>query len=163
MLHGNGVGTVWYEANRKNDLFRSIFIRHNRVAGLCNRPQFVQGSHLFLKKSTQTGYLVGTNKDSLWTGLADILKQEVTLTINNEEITCLVIELLDDLFLIEQIIEADNDINVDAVSSLQGLPLAIGENEQINKINKNNLGNLAGLRKFTTQLSKYSKHIGYAP
>lgn len=158
-LYGNGEGNIWYEANRKNDKFRSVFIKNNRLLGLCSRPQFVQGNHIYLKNTTQTGYIVGNNKPVLWTDLAEWFKQETTLTINGETITKRNIEWCDDLFLIEQVIEADTGINVDAVSAMQGISLAIGENEETSKL-RTGKNSLVGMAKRTAALAKI-KQKGY--
>lgn len=127
-FYGNPIYGLWYEANR-GDKVRADFIKKNKINLLCLRPQFEQGQFIFARAPTQTGYMVGNRiaKIALLDSIRDILLEETTLTINNKTETKRNIERFSCIFTLRQIKQYRIDGNFDAVSSLQGWPLALGE------------------------------------
>lgn len=129
-FYGNPIHGLWYEANR-GDKVRADFIKHKKGNLLCLRPQFEQGQFLYARRPTQTGYIVGNKiaKIALLDSIRDILLEETELTINNETTLKRNIERFPCIFTLRQIKQYRIDGNFDAVSSLQGWPLAVGEQE----------------------------------
>jgi len=92
----------------------------------------------------------------LWTELNDWLLLEQELTIDGVTETKRVIERIPDIFLIRQIKEAKMDgLNVDAVSALQPISVALGEQEMKMKIKGNQSGHLAAIQNY--MIKKYKK------
>jgi len=160
-FYGNCHNTVWYEAVRGGDTIRNAFIKRNRFLCLAHRPQFENGHWLIPTKTTQTGYIItggnkGLGKRTLWTELNDWLLLEQELTIDGVTETKRVIERIPDIFLIRQIKEAKMDgLNVDAVSALQPISVALGEQEMKMKIKGNQSGHLAAIQNY--MIKKYKK------
>lgn len=166
MLHafyGDSHNAVWYEAVKGGDIIRNCFIKRNRFLCLAHRPQFENGHWIVPTKITQTGYLVtggntGLAKRALWTALNDWLLTEVELTIDGVTETKRVIERIPDIFLIRQIKEAKlNGLNVDAVSALQPISIAIGEQEMRMALKTNQGENLSVLQNYVKNKAKYKK------
>ena len=159
-LYGNGKQTVWYEDVMGGDKIRAMFIKKNRLFGLALRPQFEQGNHIFLKNVRQTGYIIGKDKSLLWSNLADWWKEETTLTImedgKSETETKMNIERWPDLFSLNQAIHADGKLNVDAVSAMQAISLAIGESSQREILKQQTGTNVEILRQY---VQKYHKKL----
>lgn len=160
-FYGNCHNTVWYEAVRGGDTIRNAFIKRNRFLCLAHRPQFENGHWLIPTKTTQTGYIItggnkGLGKRTLWTELNDWLLLEQELTIDGVTETKRVIERIPDIFLIRQIKEAKMDgLNVDAVSALQPISVALGEQEMKLKIKGSQSGHLAAIQNY--MIKKYKK------
>lgn len=129
-FYGNPIHGLWYEANR-GDKVRADFLKKKKMNLLCLRPQFEQGQFIYSRRPTQTGYVVGNKlaKIALLDNIRDILLEEVELTIDNKTEIKRNIERLPCIFTLRQIKQYRLDGNFDAVSSLQGWPLAIGEQE----------------------------------
>lgn len=156
-LYGNPVRGLWYEADR-GDKVRADFIKKRKAYLLCARPQFEQGQYMFTRNPTQTGYIVGgiLQKKTLLTGLSDWLKEKTKLTINNVTEEKLNIERFPCIFTLRQIQQYDIDGNFDAVSSLQAVPLAIGE-QNVRIAHKGNLDSNPFAKVNTKLKNKYAR------
>lgn len=151
---------VWYEANRGNDL-RSMAIKKNMRDVLCMRPQFVQGQYVYNRNTTQHGYVVGEKTARLhtYTRLRDWLLQETTLTINGVEETKMNISRIPCIFTLRQIKQFNFDINADAVDSLAGISIALGESEHHELIRRKRQKNSLSL--LSKHANKQLKRLGY--
>jgi len=133
-FYGNGIRNVWYEDNIGGEEIRFKFIKEQKIDALCLRPQFKQGNHIFVKNNKLTGYKVSTDKNILWSQLANLFKSPQLFKENNQEWEDLIINKISSLFLLNQIREGKG--NLDAVSALQALPLALGEQAVLNTYTK---------------------------
>lgn len=150
-FYGNPMRNLWYEANRGERL-RSHFIKRGKAYLLCLRPQFEQGQHIYLKNTSNTGFMVGSqvSKISMLDRLNDWLLEDTEL----EDGVLKNIFRIPCIFTIRQIKDYKLKGNFDAVSSCLGLPLALGEiehniMESINK-NKNPFGKMTKFLKQRT-------------
>ena len=132
-LYGQGLHNVWYEDNIGGEEIRFKFKLEDKQWGLCLTPQYKQGNHIFERKPNKFGYNVSANKGKLWDDTAQVLKSTFTWIENDEEVEDLIINKISSKFLLNQIKEADGKINVDALSALQALPLALGEQKALMK------------------------------
>lgn len=156
-FYGNCVNTLWYEANKGGEKIRSAAIKHKRFPCLALEPQFENGHQVFVKASNRTGYIIGgsgnhsLNKRVLWGDLAQLLVQTVTWKQGDEAVEYSFLDLIDDIYLVRQIKEARLDLNVDAVSAMQALPLSLNEQE-FKALNKDSGKNLIGLKNIINKL-----------
>ena len=155
-LYGNPIGGLWYEANR-GERIRQYFIKKRKIDLLCRRPQYSQGSWMFEKKATQTGYIVsGASKVTLIDQFADWLKEETELTVDGETEIKMNIERIPCLFLIKQIKQYNDKVNADAVSACLGIPLALGEQEvRMSRMRSHNYISIARSVKQRKYASRY--------
>lgn len=125
-FYGNPLRQLWYEANRGERL-RSHFLKRNKGHLLCLQPQFEQGQHIYLKNTTKTGFIVGSqiSKIAMLDRLNDWLLEETEI---NGEVEKNIFRL-PCIFTLRQIKDYTLKGNYDAVSSLMGFPLALGEIE----------------------------------
>lgn len=125
-FYGNPFRQLWYESNR-GDRLRSYFIRKNKAHLMCLQPQFEQGSHIYLRNTNKTGFVVGSQvaKISMIDRLNEWLLEETQL--NGEDEPKLNIFRIPCIFTLRQIKAYKIDGNFDLVSSMLGLPLALGE------------------------------------
>jgi len=154
-FYGGCKRTLYYEDIIGGSKIREVAIKYNRSHFLAFTPQFSQGNSAFGKKARTTGYKIGSNKKSIWEDLGQLLENgEVQVEKNGEIIFKRVVEEIPDLYLLDQIIEAANYENLDAISSLQVLPIAIAENEIRNKsVDNTNKGFASMMRKLIKQNS----------
>ena len=173
-FYGGCTRTLWYENNKGGEKIRSAALRHKKHHFLCLEPQYENGHSIFVSNSKKTGYYVGgssTNKESLskrvlWGNLAELLVTPLELKTNGDIITTNVLEQIDDLYLTRQIIHARMDLNVDAVSAMQALPLSLVEQEH-RETNNNSRRNLIGIANTLNKLRKdkirrrnpYQRHL----
>lgn len=155
-LYGNPPGGLWYEANR-GERIRQYFIKRRKIDLLCRRPQYSQGSWMFEKKTTQTGYIVSSqSKVTLLDQFSDWLKEPTELTINGVTETKMNIERIPCLFLIKQIKQYNAKMNADAISSCLGIPLALGEQEvKLSRMRNHNYTSLVKTIKRKNYASRY--------
>lgn len=127
-FYGNPFRMLWYESNR-GDKLRSYMIRKKKAGLLCLQPQFEQGNHIYLKNTTKTGFVVGSqiSKISMIDALNDWLLEETQLSGEDEPIQN--IFRIPCIFTVRQIKAFELKGNYDLVSSMLGLPLALGEIE----------------------------------
>lgn len=146
-FYGNPMRQLWYESNR-GDRLRSHFIKKNKAYLLCLQPQFEQGQHIYLKNTTKTGFVVGSqvSKISMLDRLNDWLLEETDI---NDEVEKNIFRI-PCIFTIRQIRDYTLKGNYDAVSSMMGLPLALGEIEHNIK---------EGLSRQNNPFSKMSKFL----
>lgn len=149
-FYGNPFRGLWYEANR-GDRLRSYFLKKNKANLLCLQPQFEQGQHIYLRNTNKTGFVVGSSiaKISMIDRLNEWLLEETQL--DSEEEPLQNIFRLPCLFTIRQIKAYDLKGNYDLVSSMLGLPLALGEIQHRIKENMNPQRNPLGI------MTKYIK------
>jgi len=126
--YGNPFRGLWYEANRGERL-RSYMLKKNKGGLLCLQPQFEQGTHIYLKNTQKTGFMVGSqvSKIAMLDRLNDWLLEEVQWA--GEEEPLQNIFRIPCIFTLRQIKYYSLNGNFDAVSSMLGLPLALGETE----------------------------------
>ena len=147
-FYGNPVRGLWYEANR-GDKVRSHFMSKNKLSLLCLRPQYTKGQFLYERKPTETGYVVANNVDkkALLDSFSDWLLEENQahrLTVGDSAQVRLNIQLIPCLYTIQQIRQFQFDANLDAVSSMLGLPLALGERQAVEELRQNKKENPFG-------------------
>lgn len=125
-FYGNPFRSLWYESNR-GDRLRSYFLKKNKANLLCLQPQFEQGQHIYLRNTNKTGFVVGSevSKISLIDRLNEWLLEETQLAGEEEPIQN--IFRIPCIFTIRQIKAYSLKGNFDAVSSMLGWPLALGE------------------------------------
>jgi len=146
-FYGNPLRQLWYEANRGERL-RSHFLKRNKGHLLCLQPQFEQGQHIYLKHTNKTGFIVGSqiSKIAMLDRLNDWLLEETEI----EGVVDKNIFRLPCIFTVRQIKNYTLKGNYDAVSSLMGFPLALGEIEHSIK---------EGLEKKNNPFGKMSKFL----
>jgi hypothetical protein len=152
-FYGNPTRMLWYEANRGEKL-RSYLIRKKKLHLACLQPQFERGSHVYLRNTNKTGFMVGNQvaKLSMIDAFNDWLLEETEIPSNLEDskpiqnifnIPC--------IFTIRQIKAYKLKGNFDLISSCLGLPLALGEIEHHilhdSKRSKNPLGLMSKILK----------------
>lgn len=153
-LYGRPPQGIWYEANRGSDL-RSMAIHMNCVDMLCVQPQFSDGKFIYEQDTKRTGYVVGNELAKSWLltrfkyyllsdSTSDGMfkdevqrekeqrekeERELQAQASDKELdkTRLIIQTLDCIFTLRQIKNFNATGNFDAVSSMLGLSLAIGE------------------------------------
>lgn len=125
-MYGNPFRGLWYEANRGERL-RSYLIKRNKAYLMCLQPQFEKGSHVYLRNTNKTGFLVGSQigKISMIDRLHEWLLEETQLPGEEEAIQN--IFRIPCIFTVREIKAYSLTGNFDAVSSVLGLPLALGE------------------------------------
>lgn len=125
-FYGNPFRQLWYEANRGERL-RSYLLKKQKAFLMCLQPQFEQGSHIYLRNTNKTGFMVGSQvaKIGMIDRLNEWLLEETQLA--GEDEPKMNIFRIPCIFTIRQIKGYDLKGNWDAVSSLLGLPLALGE------------------------------------
>lgn len=125
-FYGNPFRQLWYESNR-GDRLRSYLLKKQKAFLMCLQPQFEQGNHIYLRNTNKTGFVVGSQvaKISMIDRLNEWLLEETQL--NGEDTPLQNIFRISCIFTIRQIKAYDLKGNYDAVSSVLGLPLALGE------------------------------------
>lgn len=125
-MYGNPFRGLWYEANRGERL-RSYLLKKKKAYLMCLQPQFEQGAHIYLRNTNKTGFLVGSQigKISMIDRLNEWLLEETQLP--GEEEPMQNIFRIPCIFTIREIKAYSLKGNFDAVSSMLGLPLALGE------------------------------------
>lgn len=124
-MYGNPHRGLWYEANR-GEFCRSYYHKKNKINLLCLRPVKEQGASIYLKPTTNYGWLTGNkiSKMALIDMLADWLKEESEYNgIKKQNIFW-----IPEISLIKEIIGFDfNSGNWDRIMALVGAVLGIRE------------------------------------
>lgn len=125
-FYGNPFRGLWYEANRGERL-RSYLLKKQKAFLMCLQPQFEQGSHIYLRNTNKTGFMVGSIVSKLFMidRLNEWLLEETQLSGEDEPVQN--IFRIPCIFTIRQIKGYEIKGNFDAVSSCLGLPVALGE------------------------------------
>lgn len=135
---GNPQQGLWYEKNR-GDNCRAFYTSKNKLHLLAPTPQYQQGSHMFQRHIQSFGYLVSSNKRILINMLKDWLLEETEFMLNGQSEKLLNIQRIPCLFLINQIMQYNEEpgSNFDAIMGFLGCILGLREyqsrqNQEIN-------------------------------
>jgi len=129
-FYGNPSQGLWYEKNRGENV-RAYYTAKNKLQVLAPTPQYQQGSHMFQRHIQSFGYLVSSNKRILINMVKDWLLQETEFMLNGQSEKMLNIQRIPCLFLINQIMQYNEEpnANFDAVMAFVGCILGLREYE----------------------------------